>query len=561
MSATSVADAIRLEELSGPTDETKSIRVRRGVYSLRGRPGYYMVRLRIPGGIVSAVQLAAIAELLEKAGWATGVHLTTRQSIEIPGVSGKDVPAFIQHIETAGLSTLLTGGNAVRGVVCCPLAGATENQPFDVTPYALAIDKYFSEHPSLTRMPRKIKIAVESCDQDHVHTLVTDIGLRARNLDGRPGFRIFVAGGLGASPRLGQLLEDFVPVEHLLSTLEAILHVFDRNGDRTNRARSRLKWLVADWGIEKFRAEVHAELAQAPASPEITSLLEPRPEFPAPAPRGSVSAVSSDHAESYIHWLIGNTILSGDPDYSTVILRCPLGDADPAQLRAVAEAAMRFAGGIRISMEQNFVLRGVHRKSLPALYEFLFPTGLATCCADQLLDITRCAGSGVCLSAITSSRSAAMEISEALAGELATDPVLRHLRVRVSGCPNSCSHHHASDIGLFGVSKKINGRSVPHYALLVGGSSRGDATGQRLIDIPASRVGEAVSRTLRVFRDERLPEESFATFVERAATSRIRAELEPLTVAPSPEEDPSFYRDIAADKDFKVESKRGECAY
>jgi sulfite reductase beta subunit-like hemoprotein len=456
-----------------------------------------------------------------------------------------------------GLTTARTGGNVVRGVVCCPLAGVAAGEIFDVTPFALAVDRYFREHPDFQRMPRKIKIAFEGCAHDHVRTLVADIGVRASLKDGQKGFRIVVGGGLGASPKRAQVFEEFVPMEHLFVTLEAVLRIFDRHGDRNNRSRARLKWLLADRGIERLRNEIVAErtrlLAQGAPSFVLPQVAEER------GPVDATAAIPSRRTACET-WRQSNVRSQKQTGFATVFVRCPLGDLQPAQILRVAEAARRFAGGIRTSIDQNLVLRWVPEQVLPALHEFLSPADLAGYCAEQLLDVTRCVGATACLSAITNPKPAAEKIVAAIEANLARDPLLRGLRIRVSGCPNSCSHHHAADIGLYGVSRQINGRPVPHYVLLLGGASSAEAFGARVTEIPALRVAEAVEQTLELFQTERASGENFAAFVNRVGLARVRQRLEPLTRVGAPEAEPALYRDLGASRQFKVEAQRGECA-
>jgi sulfite reductase beta subunit-like hemoprotein len=560
MSASSfqqLEQALLNEAESGPTDETKAVRVRHGIYSVRGQPGRYVVRIRVPAGILTADQLEIVAALAAAAGWEEGAHLTTRQGIEIAGVPAGRVVDFLRRLEEVGLTTARTGGNVVRGVVCCPLAGVAAGEIFDVTPFALAVDRYFREHPDFQRMPRKIKIAFEGCAHDHVRTLVADIGVRASLKDGQKGFRIVVGGGLGASPKRAQVFEEFVPMEHLFVTLEAVLQVFDRHGDRNNRSRARLKWLLADWGIERLRNEIVAErtrlLAQGAPSFVLPQVAEER------GPVDATAAIPSRRTACET-WRQSNVRSQKQTGFATVFVRCPLGDLQPAQILRVAEAARQFAGGIRTSIDQNLVLRWVPEQVLPALHEFLSPADLAGYCAEQLLDVTRCVGATACLSAITNPKPAAEKIVAAIEANLARDPLLRGLRIRVSGCPNSCSHHHAADIGLYGVSRQINGRPVPHYVLLLGGASSAEAFGARVTEIPALRVAEAVEQTLELFQTERASGENFAAFVNRVGLARVRQRLEPLTRVGAPEAEPALYRDLGASRQFKVEAQRGECA-
>jgi len=560
MSASSfqqLEQALLNEAESGPTDETKAVRVRHGIYSVRGQPGRYVVRIRVPAGILTADQLEIVATLAAAAGWEEGAHLTTRQGIEIAGVPAGRVVDFLRRLEEVGLTTARTGGNVVRGVVCCPLAGVAAGEIFDVTPFALAVDRYFREHPDFQRMPRKIKIAFEGCAHDHVRTLVADIGVRASLKDGQKGFRIVVGGGLGASPKRAQVFEEFVPMEHLFVTLEAVLRIFDRHGDRNNRSRARLKWLLADWGIERLRNEIVVErtrlLAQGAPSFVLPQVAEER------GPVDATAAIPSRRTACET-WRQSNVRSQKQTGFATVFVRCPLGDLQPAQILRVAEAARQFAGGIRTSIDQNLVLRWVPEQVLPALHEFLSPADLAGYCAEQLLDVTRCVGATACLSAITNPKPAAEKIVAAIEANLARDPLLRGLRIRVSGCPNSCSHHHAADIGLYGVSRQINGRPVPHYVLLLGGASSAEAFGARVTEIPALRVAEAVEQTLELFQTERASGENFAAFVNRVGLARVRQRLEPLTRVGAPEAEPALYRDLGASRQFKVEAQRGECA-
>jgi len=427
-----------------------------------------------------------------------------------------------------------------------------------VTPFALAVDKHFREHPDFQRMPRKIKIAFEGCAHDHVRTLVADIGVRALHKDGHNGFRIVIGGGLGASPKTAQVFEEFILPERLFDTLEAILRIFDRHGDRQNRSHARLKWLLADWGIERLRNEITAErtrlLAAGTSQPQVLpSVVEESGRFDA-------SAAPPAHRQGFDAWRQSNVRLQKQPGFAAVFVRCPLGDLQPAQLLRVAEAARQFAGGIRTSIDQNLVLRWVPEQSLPALHDFLSPADLAGYCAEQLLDVTRCVGATACLSAITNPKPAAERIVAAIEKNLARDPLLHGLRIRVSGCPNSCSHHHAADIGLYGVSKQVNGRPVPHYVLLLGGLNTAESFGARVIEIPALRVTEAVEQTLELYQTERASGETFSAFVGRIGAARVRQRLEPLTRIGAPEAEPELYRDLGSNRQFKVEAKRGECA-
>jgi sulfite reductase (ferredoxin) len=553
-----LAEALRQEIQTGPTDATKGIRVRHGIYSLRGKAGQYIIRIRIPAGVLTTDQLETVAALTEQSGWEAGAHLTTRQGIEIAGLPAVEIPAALEKLEATGLTTLRTGGPFVRGVVACPFSGVARDEIFDVTPFALAVDRYFREHADFQKLPRKIKISFDGCAHDHVRTLVSDIGVRAVRQDGAKGFRITIGGGLGASPKTALVLEEFVPAEKLFGSLEAVLRVFNQHGYRDNRARARLKWLLADWGIEKFREAVRAELKGADAewrtfSGRLPEIVELKPA----AGRGAKSA-STDAA--FHAWRESNVHRQRQNGFVSVLIRCPLGDLQPAQIRQIVGAARQFAGGLRTSIDQNILLRWVPEDLLPELYQSLQCGALAGAAAEQLPDITRCVGATACLMAITNPRPAAEAIIGALEKELASDASLRQLRIRISGCPNSCGHHHASDIGLFGVSKNFHNRQVPHYALLLGGISSAEAFGARVLEIPALNVAQAVREVIKFFQTERQTEENFSTYFNRVGLTAWKQRLEPLTQVASPNDHPNFYHDLGSTQPFVVGARGGECA-
>lgn len=558
-----VEDAIRCEERVGLTSETKHVRVRRGVYSMRGQPGRYVLRIRVPAGILTADQLDVVADLIERYAGLGVAHFTTRQGIEIADVPGQEVGGILHRLDAAGLTTRRTGGNVVRNVVCCPLAGVSPEECFDITPYALATDRFFRDAPAYQQLPRKVKIAFEGCPEDHARIAIADIGLHARRDHGGLGFRISVGGGLGATPMVGQPLEHFTSAGALFPTLEAILRVFDRCGNRENRARARLKWLIKDWGIERFREAVFSERARIRPDDERSGLErvvaseELLHESPPPAGTGTAN---SSELEASKEWRVANVRPQKQQGFVAVFVRCPLGDLRPLQLRRLAAAARNFSGGIRTTIEQNLLLRWVPQAALPELYTFLGPTDLASCCTEQIMDITRCVGAESCLSAITSPKAAARAVAAILSEGLYQEPTLRPLRIRISGCPNACGHHHAADIGLFGHAKRFHGRAVPHYAILLGGVSSGRIFGRRMINIPACRVGQAVERVLKLYVNGRDEEEPFASFVERIGIPALRPHLEDLTRIPPPEQDPECYRDLDAEREFVVQAREGECA-
>src|SRR5512138_882677 len=257
-----VATLARFERGEIDADAWRSYRVARGAYSQR-QDGVHMLRIKVPQGIATAPQLRTLAEVVEAhaCGYA---HLTTRQNLQAYYLRPADLEPALRKLAAAGITTLGSGGNAVRNVVACPLAGVSPSEPFDVTPYAEALTRHFLRHPLATTMPRKFKIALEGCAEDHVATAIQDLGLRARVRQGpageERGFTVTIAGGTSSLPTSGARLFDFLPAADVLILAEGLVRVFHARGDRVNRSRNRLKFLVKELGFDAFRALLSAEL-------------------------------------------------------------------------------------------------------------------------------------------------------------------------------------------------------------------------------------------------------------------------------------------------------------
>ncbi len=547
-----------------PADFRK-FRLQNGVYGIRQSADRHMIRIRVPLGILTPEQLNALASLAEQFAPSRQVHLTTRQDIQIHQILRPDLPSALRHIHRCGLTTREAAGNVVRNVTACPLTGVSPGEAFDVTPYAQAVAAYFLRNPLTQDLPRKFKIAFEGCPTDHARTPIHDLGAVAVLSDGgQRGFRIYVGGGLGAAPRCADLLEPFTPAEWLIPTCEAVLRVFDRHGNRDNKLHARLKFLIKQWGAERFRAAVLTQrrtllAVRSGAVPMAVETDGERPPLielpPAPAPAGA----------DFWAWRATNVIPQEQPGWFVVTVRCPLGDLTAGELRAIGEASRRYCGGrMRLSIEQNILLRWVPEATLPALHRDLSAAGLAHPGAHTIADITRCPGADTCTQAITHSRGLAEALEASLTtGELARLPEVNELTVKISGCPNSCGQHHIADIGFYGASKRIDGHDTPHYLLLVGGgTAEGEATfAKPLAQIPARRVPEAVRALLVHFHEQRLAGEAFTAFTQRVGTASLRALVEPFRSVPPFTEAPEYYEDLGAPgRRFIVQVGDSECA-
>ncbi|MBI2885142.1 MAG: nitrite/sulfite reductase [Candidatus Omnitrophica bacterium] len=565
----------RFEQGRLNADVFRTLRLHYGIYRMRGFTSAHMVRVRIPLGLLQPRHLDGLADVCESLTPTRSCHLTTRQSVQLYGVQRQRLPALLRMLAGAGLTTREASGNVVRNVTCCPWAGVSREEPFDITPYARAVSEYLLRNPLTQLLPRKVKIAFEGCRTDHARTAIHDIGVVAARQHGIRGFRIYLGGGLGSAPRAARLLEPWTDATLLLPTIEAALRVFDRLGERTHRARARLKFLVERLGWEAFQDAVVRErsLVWATQPGGMLSALPPDVET-ADDEAGGGSAGSPSRATSRDHaadealpagappqWRLTNVVPQRRAGWLSVIVRVPLGDLSASQLRGVAQLAREHALGVRCMATQNLLLRDVPGSRFAQVYEALDRMGLAQSSAGRLADVTRCPGADTCLSAMTHPKGLAQAV-EALChnglSSLADAPV----SVKISGCPNSCGHHLIADIGCFGTAIKVGGRYLPGYQILVGGSAgEGAATfGKRLARVPARRAPEALTRLVRWYDEQKRPGETFSAAVDRVgleAVGRLLRETADVSDAAS---DASLFVDLGASEPFQLASETGECA-
>ncbi|MDV2494948.1 MAG: nitrite/sulfite reductase [bacterium] len=548
----------------------KHFRLNHGIYGQR-QPGVHMVRVKIPSGLLNATQLEMLAEISENFGHGLA-HVTTRQDIQYHFVQLDDVPTIMRRLASVGLTTREACGNTVRNITACSLSGICLDETFDVTPIARASTNAFLRHPLCQQLGRKFKIAFSGCADKpcglaHMH----DIGhiARTREVDGRTeyGFEVWVGGGLGAQPHPAKLYSEFVPAEEIILHQAAILSVFHREGERKNRNKARLKFLVAKLGIEEFRVRVHEEIEELRGDPYWFSLplVVRRGEEPPALPDGPPGGEGASPA--FELWCSTNVIPQRQEGFCAVYITLPIGDINPRQLRAVASITRRFSGeNLRTTVEQNFLMRWVRRSYLWELYQALDEAGLAEPGAETMLDITACPGADTCILGITSSKSLALRLREMLASNGSEAEALpeefRDLSIKVSGCPNSCGQHHVANIGFFGSSQRVGSNVVPNYHLFLGGqkSENANSFGLATLKVPAKNIPATVEHLVGRYRDERSDGESFNEWAARAGKKDIRDGLAPLRVVPEIHEQPDFYIDWGEEEPFSVGAGTGECA-
>lgn len=528
-----------------------------------------MMRIKIPFGGITPEQLETLADLSEE--YADGVsHITTRQDIQFHYVHIDDTPALMRRLAAVGITTREACGNVVRNVTACPLAGICHEETFDTTPYAKACSKFLMGHPDTQDFGRKVKVAFSGCEQNPCG-LVTmhDMGAiaKTRIVDGRAkrGFAFYVGGGLGSVPYKAKLFDEFLPEEELLPTMQAISRVFARLGEKRNRARARIKFLIAQLGIDEFRRLVLEERQKLPPDPRWTEFLASVDDASEQPLRPGASINGHARPEGFEAWYRTNVYKQRQPGYVAATVSLPLGDASADQMRALADIACRFVKDtLRTTVEQNILFRWVSEADLPEFYQAIKAIGLGAADAATIVDVTSCPGTDTCKLGIASSRGLARELRYRLGEKsLELDEAVKNLRIKVSGCFNSCGQHHIADIGFYGINRNVKGFQVPHFQVILGGKFHDNAGeyGVAIGAVPSKRVPEAVLSITEFYVRQRRKDERFQEFIGRVGKKAIKDLLEDLTRIPPHEVDRSYYSDWGDPREFTLSDMGvGECA-
>lgn len=550
-------------------EEFRQFRLTRGVYGQR-QMDVNMLRTKFPGGIMSAAQLRASAGIArEYTRFGIG-HVTTRQNLQFHFVKLDNMPGAMAKLDAAGSTTIEACGNTVRNITGCPFAGVSPTEAFDVTPYTHAITRMCLRAPWANDLPRKFKMAVEGCShEDHAQTAINDIGLRAKVRDGVRGFEMFVAGGLSTSPRPGYRLHAFIPTEEVLARVEATIKLFGRLGNRKNRARARLKYVMKTLGEEGFVAAYNEEVAALVAAGTLIRPIELPPEESAPPvdPRALAGGRVADDDANYKTWL--RTVdPQKQPGFAAVTIKLERGDVTAAQFDQLAELVEVYSDGtLRTANNQNLILRWVRSEALPHLFARLQEIGLAELGSNTILDVVSCPGADSCNLAVTHSMSLAKHLTRFLKnpGKSADSVELaRTADIKISGCPNSCGQHHVAAIGFHGTVRHAGeGKQIPEYQLHLGGGFNEDGVefGRHIVKIPAQRAGDALLALLDLYRDEREDGEDARTFFRRVTKEEVVAALGPHLIGMNFDglrEQDMF--DLDHTDRFDVAIGRGECA-
>jgi sulfite reductase beta subunit-like hemoprotein len=543
-------------------DQFKVYRLGRGTYGQR-QPDVNMLRVKIPQGVLDGPQLEAVAHVADEYSRGFG-HITTRQNIQLHFVKLDRAAEAMRVMDEVGLTTKEACGSTVRNVTACALAGVCNGAPFDVTPYGQAVTRYFLRNPICQALPRKFKIALSGCPDDCAQGAINDVGLLALVKDGQRGFRVRVGGGLSTSPEDAHPLEDFVPADRVLASVEAVVRVFDRMGNRENKSRARLKYVIRKIGMDGFRAEYAKELALIESEGRSVNVIdtahETRPDAILRLGAARREAVAED---GFAEFYRSNCIKQRQAGYYAVLARLQLGDITSAQLRGVAALAREFSDGtVRLTNDQNLFFRFVPEGSLTALHARLLALGLGRPGARTVEDVTSCPGADTCNLAVTKSRELAIAVSEKLAAAPAARAGAESLDIKISGCPNSCGQHHVAGFGFHGTMRRVGGQAVPEYQLHLGGgiAEAGATFGRQVVKVPARRVGDTVVRLLELYQQEKMDGEKPLDFFRRVDAKVVKAAVADLSAFDEKTARPEDYLDNGDETKFVVAIGQGECA-
>jgi sulfite reductase beta subunit-like hemoprotein len=566
------AKAQELLDGSITDDDFRGFRLRYGIYGQR-QPGVQMVRTKFPGGVLTAGQMRQLALISDRHAHGRG-HLTTRQNIQFHFVPLAEAADVMHLLADTGMTTREACFNTVRNVTASPDSGLRRDEVFDVLPYARTVAFAFLRKELTDSMPRKFKISfdggkVNNPHDDRMLGGIHDVGCLARILEGKRGFRVVIGGGLGPLPVEAQELDAFLPEERLVNRIEAVLRVFNKHGNRKNRNKARLKFVARERGFAWLKDAIEAEYADILENGGIPT-PERVPEgfggFQSnPAPLGSgdlLPVISARHTreQRYDRWLETNVEEQKQPGYATVRVRVDQGNLTSDQMRDLAAIAENAGDSLlRVTIDQNLLIAFIRLAQLPRVHAALEAAGIGDPGAGELEDVTTCPGAYSCNLALTKSMNLGKAIHDVVRSY--QQPEARALKVKISGCPNSCGQHWTADFGFYGNARKIEGREVPYYQMLLGGGfdENGDLRfGLAIQSIPARLAPTAVERVLRHYLDNRDGAETFRQYVLRNKVEFFRNMTADL--AKPPELFPEIYNDWGDEVAFSLQLGRGECA-
>lgn len=480
-------------------EKFRSLRLARGVYGQR-QSGVQMIRIKLPYGKVMSNQLRRISEVSDE--YSRGkLHITTRQDIQIHYVDLQRTPELWAELERDDVTLREACGNVVRNVTASETAGIDINEPFDVSPYADALFKFFLRNPICQEMGRKFKVSFSATDEDTGLSYLHDLGFIAKIENGIRGFKVMVAGGLGSQPRHAEVLYDFLPADKIIPVMEGVLRVFDRFGERKSRAKARMKFLLKEIGLEAFRNLIEEEQKAIEFKTVAIDAASYVPSEPVivKAPKVEIKEVAA-----FDLWKSTNLIPQKQKGFVAIGIKVLLGDFYTDKARLLADLVETYAAGeIRLTLRQNIVIPFVKEDIVPFFYTELDKLGFVEPGYNKAVDITACPGTDTCNLGIASSTGIAAELERVIAAEYPQYLENSDLVIKISGCMNACGQHNMANIGFQGMTVRTPEKLVaPALQVLLGGGNLGNGNGafaDKVVKVPSKRGPEALRRVLNDF--------------------------------------------------------------
>ncbi|MGN6637560.1 MAG: nitrite reductase [Mucilaginibacter sp.] len=540
-------------------EKFRSLRLVRGIYGQR-QPGVQMVRIKLPFGKVTFKQLLRIADVSDEYA-SHNLHLTTRQDIQIHFVSLDRTPQLFADLSKDDITMREACGNTVRNVTASPAAGIDPKEPFDVSPYAHAAFEFFLRNPICQDMARKFKIAFSSSEDDTAFAYANDVGLIPKiNEKGERGFRVYLGGGLGAQPFLAALVEEFLPEDQLIPYIESVIRVFDRYGERNNRNKARLKYVIQKIGLDEVvRLAKEERIANKVKTYPINRDAIDNPVIPEPV---LIPQVTIDNPLRYEQWLITNTFEQKQKGFYGVYIKVTVGDIPTDLARKMVEAIRPYvADEIRVTQNQGLLLKYVRKEALPALYVALTELNMSAPGFDSVADVTTCPGTDTCNLGISNSMTLARVLEDVIYREYDEFVVNRDIKIKISGCMNSCGQHGIAHIGFHGSSLKAGLKVLPSVQVLLGGGTVGNGVGraaERIVKVPAKRAVLVLRAVLDDYKANSIEGETYHNYYDRQGKDYFYQLLKPLADLTNIADDE--FVDWGHEETYKTAIGVGECA-
>ena len=511
-------------------EEFLPLRLQNGLYNQRHA---YMLRIAVPYGMLSSTQLRKFAYIAKHYDRGYG-HFTTRQNIQFNWIELEQTPDILEHLASVEMHAIQTSGNCMRNITSDEFAGVAADEVIDTRPYAEILRQWTTFHPEFAFLPRKFKIAINGSKEDRAAIAVHDIGLTVvHNELGEVGFQVMVGGGMGRTPILGSVIREFLPWQHVITYLEAILRIYNEYGRRDNKYKARIKILVKALGAEEFARQVEEEWAGLKDSPATVTEAEFKriasyftsPSYLTLPDEDSQYADHLANNKAFANWVKRNVKPHKVAGYRSVVLSLkkpgvPPGDATADQMDFIADLSDKYSfGELRVTHEQNLVLADVQVNQLFELWEVAKAHGLATPNIGLLTDLICCPGGDFCSLANAKSIPIALDITDRF-NQLDYLHDIGELELNISGCINACGHHHIGHIGVLGVDKD----GSEWYQVSIGGSQGINAAIGKIIgpSFAAAQMPEVIERLVKVYLRDRFEDEKFIETVQRIGVTPFK---------------------------------------